>query len=113
MAHRLDTLLRPSSIAVVGASERAGTVGRNLVENLLKGGFTGPLFAVNPGRESVLGVRCFPSLAALPQRVEHVMFAVSDERIEAALDEAIAHGTRAITIYSLLVLADAGVCGTP
>src|SRR5262245_61097556 len=106
MAHRLDTLLRPASIAVVGASERPGTVGRNLVENLLKGGFAGPLFAVNPGRESVLGVPCFPSLASLPQRVEHVMFAVSDERIEAALDEAITHGARAVTLYSSLVLAN-------
>jgi acyl-CoA synthetase (NDP forming) len=109
MAHRLDPLLRPASIAVVGASERPGTVGRNLVENLLKGGFSGALFAVNPGRESVLGLRCFPSLAALPERVEHVMFTVSDERIEGALDEAIAHGARAVTLYSSLVLADDGV----
>ncbi len=106
MAQRLDPLLRPASIAVVGASERPGTVGRNLVENLLKGGFAGPLFAVNPGRESVLGVPCFPSLLSLPQRVEHVFFAVSDERIEAALDAAIAQGVRAVTLYSSLVLAD-------
>ena len=105
MAHRLDPLLRPASIAVVGASERPGTVGRNLVENLLRGGFSGALFAVNPGRESVLGVPCFPALSALPGRVEHVMFAVSDERIEAALDDAIAHGARAVTLYSSLVLA--------
>jgi acyl-CoA synthetase (NDP forming) len=109
MAHRLDPLLRPASIAVVGASERPGTVGRNLVENLLKGGFSGALFAVNPGRESVLGVPCFPSLSALPSRVEHVMFAVSDERIEAALDEAVAHGARAVTLYSSLVLANDSV----
>lgn len=106
MAHRLDPLLRPASIAVVGASERPGTVGRHLVENLLKGGFSGALYTVNPGRQSVLGVPCFPSLSALPSRVEHVMFAVSDERIEGALDEAIAHGARAVTLYSSLVLAN-------
>lgn len=106
MPHRLDPLLRPRSIAVVGASEREGTVGRNSVENLLKGGFEGPLYAVNPGRTAVLGVPCFPSLAALPEAVEHVLFAVSDERLEAALDAAIAHGVRAATIMSSLVLAD-------
>ena len=94
---------------MVGASERPGTVGRNLVENLLRGGFSGALFAVNPGRESVLGVPCFPALSALPSRVEHVMFAVSDERIEAALDDAIAHGARAVTLYSSLVLANDSV----
>jgi acyl-CoA synthetase (NDP forming) len=106
MPHRLDPLLRPRSIAVVGASEREGTVGHNSVENLLKGGFAGPLYAVNPGRTSVLGVPCFPSLAALPEPVEHVLFAVSDERLEAALEAAIDHGARAATIMSSLVLAD-------
>lgn len=104
MAHRLEPLLRPRSIAVLGATEREGTVGRHTVENLLKGGFEGPLFAVNPGRESVLGVPCFPSLDTLPQAVEHVIFAVSDARVEAALDEAIAHGVRAATMMSSLVL---------
>jgi acetate---CoA ligase (ADP-forming) len=106
MPHRLDSLLRPRSIAVLGATERAGTVGRNTVENLLKGGYEGRLHAVNPGRESVCGVACFPSLAALPEPVEHVIFAVSDARVEAALDEVIAHGARAATIMSSLVLAD-------
>ena len=41
MTHRLDPLLRPRSIAVLGATERAGTVGRTVVENLLKGGYEG------------------------------------------------------------------------
>ena len=105
MRHRLDPLLRPASIAVLGASERADTVGRTSVENLRRSGFTGPLFAVNPRYTSVCGVPCFASLAALPQTVEHVVFAISDARVEAALDEAIAHGARALTLMSALVLA--------
>ncbi|CAM9431017.1 unnamed protein product [Phaeothamnion confervicola] len=109
MPHRLDTLLRPRSIAVLGATEREGTVGRTTVENLLKGGFEGPLFAVNPRYPSVCGVPCFPSLAALPQPVEHVIFAVSDARLEAALEEVIAHGARSATMMSALVLEDDSV----
>ncbi|MBM4218502.1 MAG: acetate--CoA ligase family protein [Gammaproteobacteria bacterium] len=105
MAHRLDPLLRPRSIAVLGASEREGTVGRHTLENLLKGGYAGKLYAVNPGRQSVLGVPCYPSLAALPAPVEHVMFAIADTRVEAALDEVIAHGARAATIMSTLIVA--------
>ena len=105
-AHRLEPLLRPRSVAVLGATERAGTVGRTAVENLLKGGFEGRLFAVNPRYESVCGVPCFASLSALPDPVEHVIFAVSDARIEAALEEVIAHGARAATVMSSLVLAD-------
>jgi acyl-CoA synthetase (NDP forming) len=85
MPHRLDSLLRPRSIAVLGATERIGSVGRNAVENLLKGGFEGRLYAVNPGRTSVCGVPCFPLLAALPEPVEHVIFAVGDARVEAAV----------------------------
>jgi acyl-CoA synthetase (NDP forming) len=52
----------------------------------------------------VLGVRCYPSLDALPETVEHVIFTVSDQRLEACLDEAIAHGIKACTIYSALTL---------
>jgi acyl-CoA synthetase (NDP forming) len=106
MAHRLDPLLRPRSIAVLGATERAGTVGRHTIENLLKGGYEGRLYAVNPGRDAVQGVPCFASLDALPQPVEHVIFAISDTRIEAALEEVIAHGARAATLISTLVLAN-------
>jgi len=106
MPHRLDPLLRPRSIAVLGATEREGTVGRHTIENLLKGGFEGGLYAVNPGRKSVLGVSCYPSLEALPEPVEHVIFAIADTRVEEALDEVIAHGARAATIMSSLVLAD-------
>ncbi|MGH8197339.1 MAG: acetate--CoA ligase family protein [Steroidobacteraceae bacterium] len=106
MPHRLDPLLRPRSIAVLGATERDGTVGRNTVENLLKGGFDGGLYAVNPGRKSVCGVPCYTSLEALPEPVEHVIFAVADTRVEAALDDVIAHGARAVTLMSSLVLAN-------
>jgi acyl-CoA synthetase (NDP forming) len=106
MTHRLDTLLRPRSIAVLGATERAGTVGRTAVENLLKGRFEGPLYAVNPKYDSVCGVPCFPTLAALPTPVEHVIFAISDARLEAALDDVIAHGAGSATIMSSLVLEE-------
>ncbi|MBM4195519.1 MAG: acetate--CoA ligase family protein [Gammaproteobacteria bacterium] len=106
MAHRLDPLLRPASIAVIGATERAGSVGRLALRNLQLGGFAGPLYAVNPGYTSVLGTPCFPSLAALPSPVEHVVFAVADHRLEAVLDDVIAHGARAATIMSSLVLED-------
>jgi acyl-CoA synthetase (NDP forming) len=104
MKHRLEPLLNPASIAVLGATERAGSAGRRIIENLLHGGFRGRLYAVNPGYESVLGVACFADLPSLPEPVEHVFFAISDARVEAALDAVIAHGARAVTILSSLVL---------
>ncbi len=105
MAHRLDPLLKPASIAVLGASQRPG-VGQRALRNLVQGGFGGPLYAVNPGYREVCGVPCVPSLDDLPEPVEHVVFAVSDPRVEAALEQVIAHGARAATLMSQLVLAD-------
>lgn len=108
MSHRLDPLLRPRSIAVLGASEREGSVGRRLVHNLLAGGFEGNLYPVNPGRDSVLDLSCYPNLDSLPEQVDHVVFAVSDYRIEAALEDAIAHGARSATIMSQLLIEEEG-----
>ena len=111
MAHRLDPLIRPGSIAVFGATERRGSVGRQTMENLLQGAYSGRFFAVNPGYETVCGVPCYPALDALPEPVEQVIFVVSDARIETALDDAIAHGARAAVIMSSLVLdADSEPC---
>jgi len=104
--HHLEPLLRPSSIAVVGASERPHSVGRRTMENLLTGGFEGELYAVNPGYDSICGVPCHPDLASLPQTVDHVALTIGDTRIEAALDDVISHGAKAATLMSSLVLAN-------
>jgi acyl-CoA synthetase (NDP forming) len=104
--HYLDPLLRPRSIAVVGASERPSSVGRRTIENLLTGNYDGPLFAVNPGYDEVLGVPCFPDLASLPTRVEHVVLTLGDARIEQAIDQTIAHGAEAATMMSSLALKE-------
>ncbi|MGH8247782.1 MAG: CoA-binding protein, partial [Gammaproteobacteria bacterium] len=105
MPHRLETLLRPESIAVVGASRRKGTVGNTVVRNLLAGGYGGRLYALNPGYTDIEGVACFSELSALPEQVEQVIFAVGDERLEQALHEAVLHGAKSCVIYSSLVLA--------
>ena len=61
----MDGLFRPRSIAVVGATEAAGTVGRALMENLRV--FPGAVYPVNPKRPSVLGRHAFPSILGLPE----------------------------------------------
>jgi acyl-CoA synthetase (NDP forming) len=81
-------------------------VGHQTLVNLLRGNFPGSLYAVNPNYTEVAGVPCFANLADLPEPVEHVIFAVSDGRIEAALAGAIEHGVRAVTIMSALCLAE-------
>ena len=63
----LDRLFSPASVAVIGASERAGSIGSVLTRNLVTGGFAGPVWGVNPHYgTTVHGVPCFASVAALP-----------------------------------------------
>lgn len=104
MTHPLDPLLRPESIAVIGATPRPGAVGNMVLANLQTGHYAGRLYAVNPRHEQVLGAACYPDLEAVPGEVEHAIFAVGDERIETALDAAIARGVKAATIISSLIL---------
>src|SRR6187397_499241 len=67
---RLDSLFAPRSVAVIGATETAGSVGRTVLANLLRNPFGGPVYPVNPKRRSVLGVPCWPDIAAVPERVD-------------------------------------------
>jgi len=108
MTHRLDPLLRPRSVAVVGASARVDSLGDWALRNLLKGGYGGAIYPVNPRHESLQGLRCYGSLEALPETPDLVVFALADHRLEAAVDEAIAAGVRAAVIQSSLVIDDDG-----
>jgi acyl-CoA synthetase (NDP forming) len=108
MTHRLDPLLRPRSIAVIGASAREDSMGEWCLLNLERGGFDGPVYPVNPGYEELRGLRCYPSLDELPEVPDVVMFAVGDHRLEASLDNAIDCGVPAAVIMSSLYLDDDG-----
>ncbi len=106
MAHRLDALLRPRTVAVVGASARAESMGAWALTNLKKGGFAGEIFPVNPRYPELQGLRCYPGLGNLPRVPELVIFGLGDHRIEAAIDEAIALGVPAAVIMSTTVIDD-------
>lgn len=66
----LEKILRPRSVAVIGASADASKVGHVVLRNLLAGGFKGNVYPVNPGRSSVLGVQAWPNIASLPTPVD-------------------------------------------
>ena len=104
--HRLDPLLRPRSVAIVGASKRADTVGSWALINLQKGGYKGRIYPVNPRYETLRELPCFASLSELPEVPDLVVFAVSDARLESVLDEVIALQVPAAVIQSTLVLDD-------
>src|SRR5208282_5826189 len=73
--YSLDAMFSPASVAVIGATSRAGTVGRTVLENLLRDTFRGKVFAVNAKHEEVLGRKAYKSIRDVPQPVDLAVIA--------------------------------------
>lgn len=87
-------------IALIGATEAAGSVGRSLLVNLLSERFDGTLYPINPKRETVLGAKCYPSLAALPDKPDLAIIVTPAASVPGIIRECGAVGTRAAIIIS-------------
>ena len=83
----LGRLLRPRSIAVVGASERDDSYAGETLLNLRGAGFAGPVWGVNPKRTSAHGFECFPSLSELPGVPDAVVVGIPAASVADVLDE--------------------------
>ena len=64
----LQAFFTPQSVAVIGATDKAGSIGRTLVRNLISSPFGGTVFPVNPKRRSVLGIKALPASGTCPTR---------------------------------------------
>src|SRR5579863_411842 len=95
---RLDPLVRPRSVAIVGATDRGGP-GRAVMESLGTIGFTGPIYPVNPKYQTVLNVTCYPSLIDLPEAPDIVVFSIRNPLIPEQMRLAVKRGARAAVIY--------------
>src|SRR3974377_1668550 len=71
--HPLDAILAPKSVAVVGPTEKPGSVGRTVLWNRMNTPFGGPIYPVNPTRPSVLGIKAYAKLSALPEKPDLVV----------------------------------------
>jgi acetyl coenzyme A synthetase (ADP forming)-like protein len=99
-AHNLAALLRPRSIAVIGASREPGTIGHSLFANLMKGGFTGPVYPVHPTAPVVQSVRAYPSIADVPDPVELAVVVVPARFVVDVVDACGRKGVKAVVVIS-------------
>jgi acyl-CoA synthetase (NDP forming) len=95
---QLDPLVKPRSVAIVGATDRGGP-GRAVMESLSAIGFTGPIYPVNPKYQTVLNIKCYPSLTELPEAPDIVVFSIRNPLIPEQMRLAVARGARAAVIY--------------
>ncbi len=95
--HRLDPLLKPASIALLGVSDRDGSPGQVLAKMVLESDYAGDVYLVNPRYSEMFGQDCHADINALPVTVDHVVIALGNQHLEAALKATIEHGARAAT----------------
>ena len=96
----LRPLLQPRSVAVVGAGRHRGSMGRAILHNIVTGGFTGPVYAVNPHAQAMEGVPCVASVGDLPGQVDLAVIAVPPTAVPGVAEQCGRHGVRALIVLS-------------
>ena len=95
-----DVAFNPRSVAVLGASTKERGGGNQFIRGMQEMGYEGKLYLINRKAEEIMGLRCYPSLAAVPEVPDLVIVAVSARRAEQALEECIAKGARNIHMFT-------------
>jgi len=96
----LDAIFRPNNIAVIGASEKAGSVGRTLLWNLISNPFGGTVFPVNPNRDSVLGIQAYGDVGAIDEPVDLAVIATPAPTVPSIIEECGEAGVQGVIIIS-------------
>jgi acetyltransferase len=96
----LSPLFQPQTVALIGATDKAGSVGRTLLWNLISHPFGGVVFPVNPKRSAVLGIKSYPTLSAIPDRVDLAVVVTPAPSVPAIMSECVAARVRAAIVIS-------------
>ncbi|HVO32720.1 MAG TPA: acetate--CoA ligase family protein, partial [Elusimicrobiota bacterium] len=103
LTHRrsaLDVFFRPTTVAVIGATEAPGTVGRTILKNLVNTPFGGTVFPVNPKRPSVLGIKAYPRIGDVPEKVDLAVIATPAPTVPAVIRECVDAGIKGAIVIS-------------
>jgi acetyltransferase len=96
----LQSFFAPASVAVIGATDRHESVGRTVLANLARGSYNGRVFAVNPKHSEILGVKCYPSVAALPEPVDLAVIATPAPTVPAVVRDCVDAGVKSAIVIS-------------
>jgi acetyltransferase len=99
-AHQLDPFFTPKNVAMIGATETPGTVGRSTLWNLISSPFGGAVFPVNPKRPSVLGIKAYRSVKEIPAEVDLAVIATAAKSIPGIIRECGEIGVKAAVVIS-------------
>ena len=95
-----ENLLRPKSVAVVGASAQAGKVGYEILKNVIDDGFEGPIYPINPKADEILGKKCYKTLTEVPGAVDLAIVVIKRDLVIPTLKEMGEKGTKAAIVIT-------------
>ena len=98
--HPLTPFFKPRSVAVIGATEKAGSVGRTILWNLISTPFGGTVFPVNPSRPGILGIKAYPKLADVPDTVDLAVIVTPAASVPALIDDCVGAGVKCAVVIS-------------
>jgi acetyltransferase len=96
----LEAIFAPRNVAVVGATDKTGSVGRTILWNLVSSPFGGAVFPVNPKRPSVLGIKAYPSLTAVPDDIDLAVIVTPAPSVPDLVEECVAKKVRGVVVIS-------------
>jgi len=96
----LEKIFRPNNVAIIGATEKEGSVGRTIIKNLITNPFGGTIFPVNPKRPNVLGIQAHKSIGDIPADIDLAVIVTPAPTVPAIIDECIAKGVEGAIIIS-------------
>ncbi|HTA77172.1 MAG TPA: acetate--CoA ligase family protein, partial [bacterium] len=96
----LEAFFKPQSVAVIGASEKPGSVGQTIVANLLKTPFGGTVYPINPKHETLLGVKAYPSIASVPAQIDLAVIVTPAKTVLGLVEECVQAKVKAVIIIS-------------
>ncbi|TQR15596.1 acetate--CoA ligase family protein [Psychrobacillus soli] len=102
----LQSLLNPQSVALIGASNKPGSLGFEMMEMIAEGTFTGKVYPINPKYDEILGMKCFPDLESIGHQVDLVVLSVAAKRVLAQVENIIENKAKSIVIFANCVLEE-------
>src|SRR5512137_1734660 len=98
--HSLDPIFSPHSVAVIGATEKEGSVGRTILWNLIRSPFGGTVFPVNPKRSNVLGIKAYPTIADVPDKIDLAVLVTPAPTIPDLVGQCVDAGVKGAIVIS-------------
>jgi acetyltransferase len=100
MDRSLDGIFRPKSIAVIGASTRKGTIGREILHNLIENEFNGKVFPVNPKASVIHSIKCYSTILDVPDAVDLAIIVVPRDSVRMILEQCGEKGVKGVVVIS-------------